>query len=350
MKGRESFRETTLTLYLKRGEQLLSAYVNYSTAVQGFLERKIEMAGLRVKGLVVALFCLVLGGSFFCVSAAGAGEIAHWRDPVCGIEFVRIPGGSFLMGQSEAEKTMLIAALGLEKYKKYCACECPRHRVRIDGFWLSRCEITNRQFRFFKPDHDSGNYAGLSLNGADQPVVRVTWEEARAFAAWLSQKTGHFFRLPTEAEWEYACRAGTATIRYWREDSPACHYANVADLSARRLWPAWTVCDCNDGFPVTAPVGRFQPNAFGLYDMLGNVWEWCADWYVDGYYARSPENNPPGAARGRYRIARGSCWDNPLRYVRSASRNHRLPTTRNYGIGFRLLGQVGNLCLQSRKR
>jgi len=260
-----------------------------------------------------------------------------FRDPVLGIEFVWVPGGTYIMGQSDVEKKMLVQALGPEKYQKYCACERPRHKVSVSGFWLGRYEVTNAQFRRFKPDHDSGSYLGFTLDGDEQPVVNVSWFEAGDFAEWLGKQCGKKIRLPTEAEWEYACRGGTSTIRFWQKDQSVCLYANVADLSAQKRWPKWAVCDCNDGYPVTAPIGSFRPNPFGLYDMLGNAWEWCADWFADDYYKNSSHDNPTGPPSGKYRMVRGSSWDNPLRYVRCASRNHRLPVNRNYGIGFRLL-------------
>ncbi len=286
-------------------------------------------------------FCLVAGlvgaGVLIFSSILPAAEVRVWKDPVAGIEFVWLPGGSFIMGQSEQEKKLLIKALGRDKYEKYCACECPQHKVTVSPFWIGRYEVTNAQYRLFVTTHDSGLFQGFSLNGDRQPVVEVSWNEAAAYADWLSRKCNRRFRLPTEAEWEYACRAGTTSIRYWRDDESACLYANIADLSARNRWPMWSTDDCEDGFPVTAPVGSFRPNAFGLYDMLGNVWEWCSDWYAKNYYRVSPENNPRGVEAGKYHIARGSCWDNPPRYVRSASRNYRLPGNHNYGIGFRLV-------------
>ena len=241
--------------------------------------------------LLSFLFCLYL----FPLMAFSEEKI--FRDPVLGMEFVWIPGGTFNMGQSDAEKEMLLKTMGPERYQKYCACERPRHEVSVSGFWLGRYEVTNAQFRRFKPDHDSGSFLGLTLNGDRQPVVNVSWYEARDFAEWLGQLCGRKIRLPTEAEWEYACRGGTTTIRFWKGCQPVCLYANIADLSAKKKWPKWTVCDCNDSCPTTAPVGSFQPNPFGLYDMLGNVWEWCADWYADGYYEISPMTTRPGPRR-----------------------------------------------------
>ncbi|MCK5539343.1 MAG: formylglycine-generating enzyme family protein [Deltaproteobacteria bacterium] len=261
-----------------------------------------------------------------------------FTDPVTAMEFVWVSGGSYQMGQTGAEKEDLIKVMGRDKYEKYCADELPRHRVCVDGFWMGRYEVTNAQYRRFKSDHDSKLYRGHSLNGDNQPVVEVSWEDAVAYAEWLSAKNKRKFRLPTEVEWEYACRAGTTTVRYWGDDAVlACRYANVADRTAKREWSKWRIHDCEDGFKVTAPVGSFQPNSFGLYDMLGNVWEWCSDWFGKNYYKESPELNPQGVGSGSYRIARGSCWDNPPRFVRSASRNRRRPDNLGYALGFRLV-------------
>ncbi len=264
-----------------------------------------------------------------------------FSDRVTGMEFVWVSGGSFQMGQTESEKEDLIKGMGRDKYEKYCAEELPRHRVCVDGFWMGKYEVTNAQYRHFKSIHDSKSYKGHSLNGDKQPVVEVSWEDAVAYAEWLSAGSSGKFRLPTEAEWEYACRAGTATVCFWGDDaSSACRYANVGDKTAQKEWSTWIVHDCEDGFKVTAPVGSFQPNSFGLYDMLGNVWEWCSDWFGSNYYNESPEQNPRGFSSGTYRIARGSCWDNPPRYVRSASRNMRRPGNLGYHLGFRLVASV----------
>ena len=290
----------------------------------------------------------ILRGAFFCffwlslMLVAVSAPLAEqaFTDPVTAMEFLWVPGGSFQMGQTEPEKEYLIKEMGRDKYEKYCANELPRHRVCIDGFWMGKYEVTNAQYRCFKSGHDSKSYKGHSLNGDKQPVVEISWEDVVAYVDWLSVKSNRKFRLPTEAEWEYACRAGTATVCFWGDDaSPACRYANVGDQTAQREWPTWRVFDCEDGFKVTAPVGSFQPNSFGLYDMLGNVWEWCSDWFGENYYKDSPEQNPQGFASGIYRIARGSSWDNPPRYVRSASRNKRKPVNRGYHIGFRLVSQ-----------
>ncbi len=266
-----------------------------------------------------------------------AAEPRQWREPVTGMEFVWVPAGSYLMGQTAAEKASLIKVMGLEKYKRYCADKEPRHQVEVAGLWAGKFEVTNAQFQHFAPDHDSKTYKGCTLNGPEQPVVEVSWNDAMAFARWLSEISGKNIRLPRETEWEYLCRAQTETVRYWGDDtSVTCDYANVADLSAKRKWSDWSVHDCDDGFPVTAPVGSFRPNEFLLYDTLGNVWEWCADSY-GGCLDNTVKIEDESQDLTCYRIARGSCWDNPARYVRAASRNQRRPDFKGYNVGFRLV-------------
>ncbi len=183
------------------------------------------------------------------------------------------------------------------------ADEGPQHPVTISrDFYMGKYEITNAQFRVFRPNHNNGDMRGFSLNGDNQPVVNVSWNDAIAFCEWVSEQTGMQIQLPTEAEWEYACRAETTTRRYWGDDlsdDQACAYANVRDQTALQQL-AWgsPIFNCEDGSAVTAPVGQFQPNAFGLYDMLGNVWEWCRDWY--GSYSPDSQVDPPHPATRRW--------------------------------------------------
>lgn len=282
--------------------------------------------------MVLALLLFYLG-----VAVPVRGDEQVWREPLTGMDFVWIPAGSFVMGQTEPGEKELIRELGASRYQRYCSEEKPRHQVRVDGFWLGRYEVTNAQYRFFRANHDSHEYKGISLNEDRQPVVEVSWEDAVAYAHWLAVRCGRGCRLPTEAEWEYACRAGSETVRFWGDGiREVCTYANVADLSAGELWPTWSVHDCRDGFAATSSVGSFSPNRFGLYDMLGNVWEWCSDWFGKGYYELGPQSNPQGPQSGAYRILRGACWDSAPRYVRSASRNMRSPGSSGYALGFRL--------------
>ena len=220
--------------------------------------------------------------------------------------------------------------------------EKPVHEVCVDGFSMGKYTVTNAQYRCFKPSHDSGDYDGHSLNGDTQPVVKVSWEDAVAYAKWLSAKSGRTYRLPTEAEWEYAARAGTTGRNYWGNGKDdACGYANVYDLSGKQAFNIdWEHHNCNDGYAVTAPVGRFRPNGFGLYDMMGNVWQWCQDWYGGDYYAGSPRNNPQGPSSGSYRVYRGGGWSFGPFYVRAASRSGSTPGLRDGLRGFRLVAPV----------
>lgn len=252
-----------------------------------------------------------------------------WKDPVTGMEFVRVPGGCFEMGSPSGEA-------GRDRD------EGPVHEVCVDGFWMGKTEVTNAQYRKFKSNYNSGDYKGYSLNGDDQPAVYVSWEEAKFFAKYLTGQGdgGYYFRLPTEAEWEYACRAKTSTARFWGDDPDAsCGYANAADLTAKRQWSYWETNECDDGYEVTAPVGSFRPNSFGLYDMLGNVFEWSEDIYNEDAYRHHKRDNPIYRGNGSQRVIRGGCWYSWKAGVRCAGRSDHPPAGRNrdYFLGFRLL-------------
>ena len=252
-------------------------------------------------------------------------ENESWIEPVTSMEFVLVPGGCFEMGSPWDEDGRN-------------SIEGPVHHVCVDGFWLGRYEVTNEQYRKFRGDHDSGLYMGNSLNGDDLPVVNVTWDDAKTFAQWLSGKGNGTFRLPTEAEWEYACRAGTQSSRYWGNDADAaCDHANVADRTAKRQWPDWTIHNCDDGYGAASPVGSFRPNDFGLYDMLGNVWEWCEDCYVENAYTKHASNNPLVASGGQRRLFRGGSWVSEPKGVRCAVRNSHPNNKTTGNLGFRLL-------------
>jgi formylglycine-generating enzyme required for sulfatase activity len=275
------------------------------------------------------------------------------RDPIqnsLNMKLVLIPAGEFMMGTDES-------AADLEKVfgmavKVSIEDEKPRHRVRITKpFYLGIHEVTVGEFRAFvkatgyRTDAEKDGLGGRGWTAQGfarqpgftwdnwwkeqtdrHPVVNVSWNDASAFCKWLSEKEGKTYRLPTEAEWEYACRAGTTT-RFHSGDEPAslAKYANFADPKGK---PAGSV--------LTTPVGSFQPNAFGLYDMHGNVWEFVADRYLPGYYAKSPVDDPPGPETGGQRAMRGACWGfDPVR-GRSASRGRLDPTNRGYRDGFRV--------------
>ena len=187
--------------------------------------------------------------------------------------------------------------------------------------------------------HKKYSWRNVGFEQTDEhPVVNVSWNDAVAFCKWLSRKEGKAYRLPTEAEWEYACRAGTTT-RYFNGDDPEllAKVGNVADAAAKTEFPDWTLTiKASDGYAFTAPVGSFQPNAFGIYDMHGNAWQWCADWFDEKYYAASPVNDPIGPDSGRSRVLRGGSWMGWPLVSSSAKRIQCPPVFRDFSIGFRV--------------
>jgi len=245
------------------------------------------------------------------------------------LEMVWVPGGSFQMGSPDSENGHMID-------------ESPVHTVELDGFWMGRYEVTNAQYRCFQEDHTSRSFEGFDFNGDTQPAIYVSWNDAIAFCGWLSGKTGHGYTLPTEAQWEYACRAGTATARFWGDDEQSMgQYANAADRTLEQHFPGWRVADTTDGYVMTAPVGSFKPNAFGLYDMIGNVWEWCLDWYDSSFYSKAEarERNPVNEATAEMRVVRGGSGGDWPASNRSAFRFRQSPDTRD--IGFRVCRPLG---------
>lgn len=306
---------------------------------------------------------------------------AQWTNTL-GMVFVRIPAGSFRMGSAEpAAKLARDYPLMEQRRFALLADEAPVHRVRIRrAFYLGQHEVTVGQFRRFveisgyRPESEADGTGGYGYNpaydpattargdafegrdpryswrnpgfaqGDDHPVVNVTWNDAQALAAWLSRAEGHRYRLPTEAEWEYACRAGTRA-RYPHGDDPAGLHraANTFDQDAVPYWERWRAYALpgSDGHAFTAPVGSHAPNAFGLHDMVGNAWEWTADWYDATYYARSPRDDPQGPVAGSVRVRRGGSWHTWPLYARCSYRNWNTPETRYTLVGMRLVREDG---------
>jgi formylglycine-generating enzyme required for sulfatase activity len=258
-----------------------------------------------------------------------------------GADMMRIEGGCFQMGSSATEA-------GRQDDER-------QHRVCVDDFALGQHEVTVDEFRQFinatsyRTEAEKGEgcwvwtgeqfdldatkhwqHPGFSQDDR-HPVVCVSWNDAQAYVEWLSRETGLKYRLPTEAEWEYAARAGTTTARFWGDDpDQACRYASVRDS---QYWTDY-VHNCRDGYHYTAPVGSFQPNDFGLYDMLGNVWEWTCS-VDDEKYGEAEQRCAPAEDSGR-RVVRGGSWNYLPRYVRSAHRDWNEPGYRSFGLGFRL--------------
>ncbi len=233
------------------------------------------------------------------------------------MEFVRIETGTFQMGSpAEAEDHEEDETL---------------HQVTISQpFYLGKYEVTQAQWRAVMGDNPSFfRHCGDSC-----PVEGVSWEEVETFIAELNARTGETtYRLPTEAEWEYAARAGTQTTYHFGEaESELCRYANHADSSTGLRWRNTTCSDGVAGGP--APVGSYQPNQWGLYDMHGNVWEWVADWY--GEYPTGPVTDPQGPATGNSRVGRGGGWRSTAPSCRVVNRFRYEPSDRNISLGFRL--------------
>ncbi len=260
------------------------------------------------------------------VYAVAAHAEPPYVDPSTGMEFIFIKGGCFQMGDSVGDGD---------------PNERPVHDICVSDFYLGQYEVTNSQFKKFRPQHNSGESQKISLDEQNQPVVNVSWEDAVAFAQWLSQKSGQTYRFPTEAEWEYAARAGSNQSRFWGNNpNEACMYANVADLKAKEQREKWTVFSCNDGYAVSAPVGSFKPNGYGLYDMLGNVWEWCEDVYNSEAYNKLPKDNPLYGGSGEYQVMRGGGWSNGPLGIRSSHRVGLSPDFGHHSLGFRLVKKV----------
>ena len=328
----------------------------------------------KVLCLVVFLFVIAACGQWEARAAEPGKDASYLKLKVItnsiGMKLVRIPAGEFMMGSRESVEELDKA------YAKYGAdCqwfkhEHPRHRVKISkSFFMGMHEVTVDQFRQFvrdtdyKTDGEKDGKGGVGWNEEkgkserhsrytwrntgfkqddNQPVVFISWNDAVAFCKWLSGKEKQKYRLPTEAEWEYACRAGTTT-RYHSGNDPEglVRVGNVGDATLKARIPPtpWALAG-KDGYVFTAPVGQFQSNAFGLYDMHGNVWEWCADWYGEAYYAKCPSVDPKGPASAKHRVLRGCSWGYRPSYLRSAVRSRDLPDTRYFDVGFRVITTV----------
>ncbi|HEX3603402.1 MAG TPA: SUMF1/EgtB/PvdO family nonheme iron enzyme [Steroidobacteraceae bacterium] len=277
-------------------------------------------------------------------AAPKAGTVLH-DCPTCPA-FTVLPAGRFQQGTKAAddaspfEKPLHIVAIAypfaistdavtVDEFRAFVAAT--GHKMQggcdtYDGSWRHR-------------DDSSWENPGFPQTGS-HPVTCTSWNDAKAYAAWLSTTTGHHYRLPSASEWEYAARAGGAAVQPWTDAAGACAGANVADISAGRRFPGWAVFGCDDSFVFTAPVGSFKANAFGLNDMLGNVFQWTEDcWRAD--YADAPID---GSARtggdcSDHELRGGSWFSNPA-YVRANYRNHFAADYRTSSVGIRLVRDV----------
>lgn len=268
-----------------------------------------------------------------------------------GMQLQLIPPGEFMMGSPES----------LRKHKGWMADPEIQHEVRITRpFYVGAHEVPLAAFRAFidetgyETDAEKGSEGDLGMNpktrkfqsglgftwrapgfeqSDDHPVVSVSWHDARAFCRWLSRKEGVTYRLPTEAEWEYACRAGTTT-EFWVGDVMSSLQANGSGTKVYK-----------DAKPGPNRVGTvasetFAANAFGLYEVHGNVWEWCSDWYAP--YDAGAAVDPVGPQSGELRVVRGGGWNNGMYWLRSAIRLRFIPTMRSNNVGFRVVQEVSS--------
>jgi formylglycine-generating enzyme required for sulfatase activity len=277
------------------------------------------------------------------------------QEKVDNMLFIR--GGTFQMGSTDGESD-----------------EQPVHNVTVRDFYLGKYEVTVTEFKAFidatgyTTDAEKKNGEGSYLwNSTDSkwelkpdinwrhdaegklrpqseynhPVIHVSWNDATEYCKWLSRQSGKTYRLPTEAEWEYAAGNGSRHTKYsWGNGDPSGkNGGNVTDESKRPGdGSTWTTKfeGYNDGYWYTAPVGSYNSNDFGLHDMTGNVWEWCSDWYGADYYKNSPSSNPTGPTSGSFRVLRGGSWYNVPQYCRVADRSFGAPGNRGSDSGFRL--------------
>jgi sulfatase modifying factor 1 len=267
--------------------------------------------GLPLVVLMLAAGCAKRPGSAGRQPATGLEATIRGKD---GAEMVLIPAGDFLMGSPDRE--------GHND-------ERPQHAVYISAFYIDKYEVTNALYQRFLDE--TGNdrppfWNDPKYNAPDQPVTGVTFYDAQAYARWARK------RLPTEAEWEKAARGGLVGSRYaWGDQAPDAGGTYHANYGAGR----GAGHDDDDGYTFSAPVGSYAPNGYGLYDMAGNVWEWCKDHYSPDYYGESAEADPSGPPSGTTQVLRGGSGFGGAEYLRVGARYHLSPMNAYDNVGFR---------------
>jgi sulfatase modifying factor 1 len=357
-----------------RGKKMLD-WLDVRAIFRAFCVRALEDAGMVGRMARLFRFALTVFGLIAAMGRLQAQEasLSHAKPAsvknAIGMSLVRIPAGEFLMGGQEPAERLRAAFPEVPRRPDYFDSEYPQHHVSIShDFWMGQYEVTVGQFRRFVEEADfrteaerdgTGGWGYEAATGKcvgrrpqfnwretgfpqtdDHPVVNVTFSDAIAFCNWLGKKEGKRYRLPSEAEWEYACRAGT-NFRFYHGDDPKelPKYAFVINVPGQDNFA--NVQDqvhfLNAGETLTAKVGSRLPNAWGLYDMLGNVWEWTNDWESDDYYASSPAVDPLGPGEGTARVRRGGGWNSFPIYTRPAFRNLDPPFSRCANFGFRVV-------------
>ena len=271
------------------------------------------------------------------------------------LKLVQIPAGKFLMGSPEIEKDRIkdevqhevtiskpfymgVTHVTVDQFAQFVKESGYKTEAEKAG-WSIGFEIKDGEFDFKKVDGCSWRNPNFDQKG-DHPVVQVSRNDSKAFCDWLSKKSSKTVVLPTEAQWEYACRAGTKTAYPWGDDlDDGKAWANCADQSLKKKLPnapaEWKFFSWDDGFVFTSPVRSFKANAFGLYDMTGNAWQWCQDRYGD--YEKGAATDPTGADTGGLGVLRGGSWAGIPRSCRSANRNGYNPGYRGGSYGLRVV-------------
>ena len=247
---------------------------------------------------VTALVNLIINGG-------GESEFKNRTFTVNGVSFemIAVEGGTFTMGATSEQ--------GSDAYDD----EKPAHQVTLSSYYIGKTEVTQELWQAVMGSNPS------KFSGTNLPVEKVSWEDCQSFVIKLNELTGKNFRLPTEAEWEYAARGGNKSNGF--KFSGGNNIAEVAWYS-------------ENGNKISHPVATKAPNELGIYDMSGNVWEWCSDWYSSSYYTSSSQTNPTGPNSGSYRVYRGGSWSGNDRYCRVSHRDSNYPSYRFNYLGLRL--------------
>ncbi len=311
----------------KRGERILRVRASAALAeATGELRLTIQAAGLAktTTNMLGMRLALIRKGRFKMGSPPG--EVGREADegPQRVVEITR----DFYKAATEVT---------VGQFKQFVTATGHKTKAEVEGSGLgypaNQSKLEEGKFTWRNPGYKQAD---------DHPVVLVSWNDAVEFCEWLSRVDGQTYELPTEAEWEYAARAGTTTAYHSGDDPETlARVGNVADASARARFPGWTTIKGNDGYVFTAPVAKFRPNAFGLYDMHGNVWEWCQDWYDEDSYKNSSIKDPQGPKNGPLQVVRGGAWDDTPLNSRLANRSHAPLGYRSSYIGFRVVLRVG---------
>jgi len=226
-----------------------------------------------------------------------------------GVTWIRVDGGTFRMGNDN----------GLSPD------ESPEHDVTLDGFFISSTEITFDQFDRFCEATKRQRPSDYGWGRGSMPAINVNWNDAFEFCQWASLVTGSAIRLPTEAEWEYAARGG--------RNSHGSHFSGGSDVGAVGWYS-------ENSAKRTHPVAQKQPNELGIFDMTGNVWEWCRDWYGEDFYSVSPKKNPTGPATGEFHVLRGGSWLSNAAYSHISTRSSLRSDYISVSNGFRVIREV----------